>query len=276
MLSKSTSSERIREIFSEYGTVKEVYVMKDNSGSSKGCAFVKFESRDSAQKAINSMNEIYQDEGSARRLIVRWADNKHQRQQSGGRLLSKQVPFPGVQQRLGLSSPQLPSLGMGMQGSYGGVGPSPLSSPQLGYADYGPSGMGHLGHSPASAAYGNPYGPGGYGMPMSSQQMPVSVSKGAPGCNLFILNIPDGFEDGDLHGMFSNFGNVISANVFKDKVTGVSRGFGFVSYDNPSSAEKAIGALNGFMINGKRLKVSIKKGEGSSSSSSRPGGFAPY
>ena len=49
----------------------------------------------------------------------------------------------------------------------------------------------------------------------------------------------------DLYTLFSEFGEVISARIMVDKATGRSRGFGFVSYDNPGSASAAIQAMNG-------------------------------
>jgi len=44
-----------------------------------------------------------------------------------------------------------------------------------------------------------------------------------------------------------------------DQVTGTSRGFGFVTYSNPESAEAAIQSMNGFQIGRKHLKVQRKK-----------------
>ena len=63
--------------------------------------------------------------------------------------------------------------------------------------------------------------------------------------------------------MFSTFGQVISARIMVDKVTGRSRGFGFVSYNNPDSALQAIEAMNGFVVGHKRLKVEQKKDKSS-------------
>jgi CUG-BP- and ETR3-like factor len=43
--------------------------------------------------------------------------------------------------------------------------------------------------------------------------------------------------------------------VFVDRATNQSKCFGFVSFDNPASAQAAIQAMNGFQIGMKRLKV---------------------
>ena len=63
--------------------------------------------------------------------------------------------------------------------------------------------------------------------------------------------------DSDLKTLFTPFGEVISAKVFIDKQTGRSKGFGFVSYNEPSNAQDAIGKMNGFKIDNKILKVGV-------------------
>jgi len=85
---------------------------------------------------------------------------------------------------------------------------------------------------------------------------------GPPGCNLFIYHIPVSWGDAEINQCFAPFGTVLSATVFKDKMTQQSKGFGFVSYDNPMSAQSAISAMNGMQIDGKRLKVELKKAKG--------------
>ncbi|RWS28581.1 hypothetical protein B4U80_08024 [Leptotrombidium deliense] len=83
--------------------------------------------------------------------------------------------------------------------------------------------------------------------------------EGPEGANLFIYHLPAEFSDSDLAQAFSAFGNVLSSKVFIDKQTNLSKCFGFVSYDNPMSAQVAIQAMNGFQIGTKRLKVQLKR-----------------
>jgi len=109
--------------------------------------------------------------------------------------------------------------------------------------------------------YGGPYG-GHFGFATTSPGPPIqttSSNKGPDGANLFVFHIPNHFTNLDMYQLFCPYGNLLSVRIMVEKDSGRSRGFGFVSYDNPDAAVLAIKELNGFTIGNKRLKVQHKQ-----------------
>ena len=76
---------------------------------------------------------------------------------------------------------------------------------------------------------------------------------------LYIGNLSYGASDASLKDYFSKVGAVESANIIMDKMTGRSRGFGFVTMTNDDEADKAISSLNGVDMDGRKLIVNEAK-----------------
>jgi RNA recognition motif-containing protein len=75
---------------------------------------------------------------------------------------------------------------------------------------------------------------------------------------LFIGNLSWEVTSEDLKAFFSSFGNVIDAVVIKDKMTGRSRGFGFVEFETEAEAQKALEG-NGKDLKGRNMNVNLAK-----------------
>ena len=73
--------------------------------------------------------------------------------------------------------------------------------------------------------------------------------------NIFVGNLPFGMTDDELHELFAKFGEITRATVIKDRVTGKSRGFGFVEMMDDEMARAAIEGLNGSDMQGRALTV---------------------
>jgi len=362
MISKTADEAELREMFSPHGTIEELTVLKGNDGASKGCAFLKYETRLQASKAIKEMHNSITMEGMRIPIVVKLADSERDKAAKrkisevgmsgansspslygggaggglGARVVGGGVGLAGLTGMQNSIQPAAASIAGGVatlaqQVAYyqqvfaqmglpqviaaapGGIAPAAILGQQLGQSlgqqlqqpikQETSRSLGAYGGSSTNSGtgYGSSSGVGaGYGtnvtgdstiqqaysgiqqyistVPSSSNSYGASVGggvasshlkgdsgysadrkSGPEGANLFIYQIPGEFTDTDLSQTFMPFGNVISAKVFIDKMTGQSKGFGFVSYDNATSAASAISAMNGFAIGSKRLKVQLKK-----------------
>lgn len=76
---------------------------------------------------------------------------------------------------------------------------------------------------------------------------------------LFIGNLPYTVDQTKLQEIFSQAGTVVSAQVITDRMTGRSRGFGFVEMSTDEETQKAVDTLNGFEVDARKLVVNIAR-----------------
>jgi len=72
---------------------------------------------------------------------------------------------------------------------------------------------------------------------------------------LFVGGISWNLDSEDLKEAFAEFGEVLSANIIKDRETQKSRGFGFVEYGTVEEATAAKEAMDGKELDGRSIKV---------------------
>jgi RNA recognition motif-containing protein len=88
--------------------------------------------------------------------------------------------------------------------------------------------------------------------------------------NIYVSNLSFNVQDEDLRGFFAEYGEVSSASVITDKLTGKSRGFGFVEMPDDEAAKKAIAELDNGAVEGRNIRVQEAKPK--EDRGSRPGG----
>ncbi|XP_064354858.1 CUGBP Elav-like family member 3 isoform X1 [Dromaius novaehollandiae] len=79
MLSKQQADEDVRKMFEPFGTIDECTVLRGPDGTSKGCAFVKFQSHAEAQAAIAALHGSRTLPGASSSLVVKFADTEKER-----------------------------------------------------------------------------------------------------------------------------------------------------------------------------------------------------
>ena len=288
----------VRKLFCPFGTITEVYIIRNSDGTNKGCCFLKYASYQSCLVAIASMHGVVSvnKEGNSkgRNIIVKFADPHTPHR------LQPTAP-PQSQLHVGASSSKTSSTSSTHRHSHvpnqsisnnntsreSPVPPPPSVPPHMAP----PPHLMYHPHHPAMMSMYDAYHPhpGDYYTYPMQQMMPAHLSlgstvphtrinaasaisspsqgggaeprpqEGPQGANLFIYHLPHDLTDADLATLFDCYGNVISAKVYVDKYTGESKGFGFVSYDSIKSANAAIEHMNGFQIGNKRLKVQHKR-----------------
>ena len=93
--------------------------------------------------------------------------------------------------------------------------------------------------------------------------------------NIYVGNLSFETTEDQLHVAFTQHGEVTSARVITDRMTGRSRGFGFVEMPKNDEAESAIRALNGQDFQGRALTVNEARPREEGGRRHNGGGYRP-
>lgn len=237
-------------MFTPFGTIESAKVMMNpTTNLSMGYGFVKYANPQEAQHAVKQMTGI---KISNKYLLVKIAEsntagrsNPPPPRAPGGPLLAPPMGQMGM--------PQMAPDYSAMYGQYY----NSYYAPQAMTQPYGYPPMGQMGMGQMASPYQQP--------PQQQQQQQqqnraMNHSSGPPNPNIFVFHLPNEVDDEALRQMFSPYGNIVSVKVVTDKNTGVSRGFGFVSFSTLEEAVAAVGGMNGHPCGHKYLKVMFKNG----------------
>lgn len=80
---------------------------------------------------------------------------------------------------------------------------------------------------------------------------------------VYVGNLSWNTTDDSLRTAFSNYGQILDSIVMRDRDTGRSRGFGFVTFSSSGEAQTAIASLNDQELDGRRIRVNLANARGS-------------
>ncbi|PHJ19367.1 rna recognition motif-containing protein [Cystoisospora suis] len=95
-----------------------------------------------------------------------------------------------------------------------------------------------------------------YGKPLRLNKSAQDRRHFDVGANIFLGNLDPDVDEKTIYDTFASFGNILSVKVMRDPETGISRGFGFISYDTFEASDAALAAMNGQFICNRPIHVS--------------------
>jgi len=74
---------------------------------------------------------------------------------------------------------------------------------------------------------------------------------------IYVGNLNYATTEDTLSSLFSQYGEVVSSVIIKDRYTEQSKGFGFIEMSDDQAADAAIATLNGKEVDGRRIRVNV-------------------
>jgi polyadenylate-binding protein len=265
-LDKAIDHKMIYDTFASFGNILSCKVATDESGNSKGYAFVHYETSEAAQEAINKTNGKLL---NGKKIFVGLFVAKKERQAS-------QEAAPKWTNIFVKNIPKSIDTEAKLQGlfeKFGKITSSVLVKEEVAQESKGFGFLNFDSHEEAKAAVDEMNG-----KEIDGQQLYVGKAQKKSererelkdmfeklkrermskyqGVNLYVKNLEDNVDDAKLRQEFATCGTITSAKVMIDD-KGVSKGFGFVCFATPDEATKAVTEMNGKMMGNKPIYVAL-------------------
>ncbi|XP_026543231.1 CUGBP Elav-like family member 6 isoform X23 [Notechis scutatus] len=290
MLGKQQSEDDVRRLFEPFGQIEECTILRGPDGASKGCAFVKYGSHAEAQAAISTLHGSQTMPGASSSLVVKFADTDKERtlrrmHQMAGQLgifnpMTIQFGAYGAYTQI---MQQQAALMAAAQGSCLNPMAAIAAAQMQQMAAFNVSGLVAAPMTPSSGtstppgistapvpSIATPIGVNGFSpLPPQTNGQPASETIYTNGIHPYPAQSPTVADP--LQQAYAGMQHYAAA-AYPAAYAPISQAFpqqtpiipqqqreGFVSFDNPTSAQAAIQAMNGFQIGMKRLKVQLKR-----------------
>ncbi|XP_026504316.1 CUGBP Elav-like family member 6 isoform X42 [Terrapene carolina triunguis] len=291
MLGKQQSEDDVRRLFEPFGQIEECTILRGPDGASKGCAFVKYGSHGEAQAAINSLHGSQTMPGASSSLVVKFADTDKERtlrrmHQMAGQLgifNPMTIQFGAYGAYTQAIMQQQAALMAAAQGTCLNPMAAIAAAQMQQMAAFNVSGLVAAPMTPSSGtstppgistapvpSIATPIGVNGFSpLPPQTNGQPASETIYTNGIHPYPAQSPTVADP--LQQAYAGMQHYAAA-AYPAAYAPISQAFpqqapiipqqqreGFVSFDNPTSAQAAIQAMNGFQIGMKRLKVQLKR-----------------
>ncbi|XP_054858230.1 CUGBP Elav-like family member 6 isoform X17 [Eublepharis macularius] len=292
MLGKQQSEDDVRRLFEPFGQIEECTILRGPDGASKGCAFVKYGSHAEAQAAINSLHGSQTMPGASSSLVVKFADTDKERtlrrmHQMAGQLgifNPMTIQFGAYGAYTQAIMQQQAALMAAAQGTCLNPMAAIAAAQMQQMAAFNVSGLVAAPMTPSSGtstppgistapvpSIATPIGVNGFSpLPPQTNGQPASETIYTNGIHPYPAQSPTVADP--LQQAYAGMQHYAGPAAYPAAYAPISQAFhqqapiipqqqreGFVSFDNPTSAQAAIQAMNGFQIGMKRLKVQLKR-----------------
>ncbi|XP_032088900.1 CUGBP Elav-like family member 4 isoform X30 [Thamnophis elegans] len=291
MLGKQQSEDDVRRLFEPFGQIEECTILRGPDGASKGCAFVKYGCHAEAQAAISTLHGSQTMPGASSSLVVKFADTDKERtlrrmHQMAGQLgifnpMTIQFGAYGAYTQI---MQQQAALMAAAQGSCLNPMAAIAAAQMQQMAAFNVSGLVAAPMTPSSGtstppgistapvpSIATPIGVNGFSpLPPQTNGQPASETIYTNGIHPYPAQSPTVADP--LQQAYAGMQHYAGPPAYPAAYAPISQAFpqqtpiipqqqreGFVSFDNPTSAQAAIQAMNGFQIGMKRLKVQLKR-----------------